>query len=748
MGKRRRNKGNKGVKQRPDPCWKDIVKSNELLEKFYKSQGIVASDEWDVFLKYCRRNLPSTFRITKMRGHAKDLLKSLKDGYISKLSAEDLKNNTESNSNEDDEESEENLVLEPINWYPDELAWNSNLSRRFIRRSEVLKKLHRFLVEDSECGAITRQEAVSMIPPMLLDVQPHHLVLDMCAAPGSKTAQIIEMMHSNDAHEIPTGAVLANDADHKRCYMLTHQAKRLNTPCVVITNHDASIYPKLYAKEKDGVTNKLLAFDRVLCDVPCSGDGTLRKNPLIWHRWTPHQAVSLHRLQMRILLRGLELLKVGGRLVYSTCSFNPIENEAVLAGVLNGFEEAVELVDCSQEIPNLKRRPGMKHWKVFDRKGNEFENFAAVKCSPTEGFKETMFPPSPEVADKLKLERCLRIYPHLQNTGGFFVAVLEKKAELPWQKAKRARNTKYLPWETDKAKDSADKTAEKATKESELPVLDEEVTKTENQEFEKSTEDDANEGSGTEQDSSASPAKKFKRGMIKEDPYFFLDDSDQDMAEVRKFYDLSNSLPSDQFLVRSTGYKKRHVYLVSQTVHDVIKENQNLKVINTGVRIVTRSPFKAGVANHGTEYRLVQDGLHLIQQYIGKRIIQVTGDDLITLLVGGNDADLDTLSTETKKQLSEISMGCVLWRYKSSDNSSLPLTTDIWICGHSGRKVIQSMLSKEERKHFLRLLGVPIPSKLQEKVKGPSWGDEPKEEAGDDTISNVKKVAECDSKEA
>jgi hypothetical protein len=74
-------------------------------------------------------------------------------------------------------------------------------------------------------------------------------------------------------------------------------------------------------------------FDRVLCDVPCSGDGTMRKAPDIWRRWTPANGNGLHTLQLRIALRGAELLRVGGRMVYSTCTFNPVEDEAVVAEV-------------------------------------------------------------------------------------------------------------------------------------------------------------------------------------------------------------------------------------------------------------------------------------------------------------------------------------------------------------------------------------------------------------------------------
>ena len=80
-----------------------------------------------------------------------------------------------------------------------------------------------------------------------------------------------------------TGLVVANDADNARCYMLVHQAKRLQSPSVIITNHDASIMPNLQITSEDGKETKTnLKFDRILCDVPCSGDGTLRKNADIW----------------------------------------------------------------------------------------------------------------------------------------------------------------------------------------------------------------------------------------------------------------------------------------------------------------------------------------------------------------------------------------------------------------------------------------------------------------------------------
>lgn len=98
-----------------------------------------------------------------------------------------------------------------------------------------------------------------MLPPLLLDVRSHHTILDLCAAPGSKSAQLVELLHS-DAEAIqsrigvenapkyvePTGMVIANDFDQKRCYMMVHQVKRLQSPCVVITQEDATCFPRLY----------------------------------------------------------------------------------------------------------------------------------------------------------------------------------------------------------------------------------------------------------------------------------------------------------------------------------------------------------------------------------------------------------------------------------------------------------------------------------------------------------------------
>lgn len=132
------------------------------------------------------------------------------------------------------------------------------------------------------------------------------------------------------------GLVVANDSDTDRAYMLVHQCRRINSPLLMITTHQGQFFPRILAPESssskssnimasdaDDFSKKSGFFDRVLCDVPCSGDGTLRKNPAIWGKWRISSAVSLHPLQFSIAQRGMQLLKAGGLMVYSTCSISP-----------------------------------------------------------------------------------------------------------------------------------------------------------------------------------------------------------------------------------------------------------------------------------------------------------------------------------------------------------------------------------------------------------------------------------------
>jgi len=207
-------------------------------------------------------------------------------------------------------------------WYPNHLAWSLDVKKNVLRKNSEFKKFQRFLVSETEVGNISRQEAVSMLPPLFMKIEEWHVVLDMCASPGSKTAQIVEMLHGasglgiesegEDGTKVegynpnPKGLVIANDSDTKRAHMLVHQSSRLPSPNLLVTNLDASVFPKMQVpyleKPKEnsetsgkGIETRPLLFDRILADVPCSGDGTIRKNIGIWKDWGTQNANGIHR---------------------------------------------------------------------------------------------------------------------------------------------------------------------------------------------------------------------------------------------------------------------------------------------------------------------------------------------------------------------------------------------------------------------------------------------------------------------
>ncbi|GFR79282.1 tRNA (Cytosine(34)-C(5))-methyltransferase-like [Elysia marginata] len=180
--------GNKDNRDARGPPGKyDLAaRNNELYIKYYKGQNIVPEAEWDEFYATLQKNLPLTFRISGHRAQAEELLNTIKGKFFSNML----------NVKVDGE-----IVPPPKNltWYPNELGWQLDLTRKIVRSSECFSKLHEFLVAETDCGAISRQEAVSMIPPLVLDIKSHHKILDMCASPGSKTAQLIEYLHSSCA---------------------------------------------------------------------------------------------------------------------------------------------------------------------------------------------------------------------------------------------------------------------------------------------------------------------------------------------------------------------------------------------------------------------------------------------------------------------------------------------------------------------------------------------------------------------
>lgn len=174
-------------------------------------------------------------------------------------------------------------------------------------------------------GSVYIQNAASWLPVLALDAQPGEAILDVCAAPGGKTSHVAAIT-GNNAH------ITANDNSYPRLAKLRSNLKRLGVDNITYTLYDAiHLSHKLYGRQ----------YDKILLDVPCSGEGMMMLgNNKDFETWSVAHIKRLQQLQKRILVQAWQLLKPGGTLVYSTCTMAPEENEAVVDYLLRHNEDA------------------------------------------------------------------------------------------------------------------------------------------------------------------------------------------------------------------------------------------------------------------------------------------------------------------------------------------------------------------------------------------------------------------------
>lgn len=563
------------------------------------------------------------------------------------------------------------------------MAFMLDISKEVIRKSPHLKALQEFLVLETEAGDINRQESVSMVPPLLLNVESHHKVLDMCAAPGSKTAQLLEALHKPTKKEdittlLPSGIVIANDSDNKRAHMLVHQIKRLNSPNVLIVNHDASFLPNFHLSSPDG--KKFLKFDRILADVPCSGDGTFRKNIALWNEWSLKTALGLHATQIKILMRGLQLLEKGGRLVYSTCSLNPIENEAVVSAVLNATRGSVRLVDVSSELPQLKRSQGVDNWVVCDSDLNIYPSFDTLPKELYEKMPPTLWPlPKKELAE-LNIQNCLRIYPHFQNTGGFFVAVLEKYENLTSSMKTAVDDNKVF------------------LREQKLP----------SEQASKKRKQDTQETSSDSKLAEVKPKGKNGGNRFHElDPFVYIKEDDQALEKIYKKFGIDEAIiKKNQFFVRNVnGVPTKAIYISNDLFRNVIENNRNrVKFVHGGLKIFVRQDFgslsrEIAEKNGTCVFRVQSDGANLASHFIAEScLFHTTLSDLFILLdheaVTIDDFPEDSLF---RKEYNHLDLGSTLLHVDLAKEESV-IKKQVYIPLWKSVRICNVLLSNSEKR--------------------------------------------------
>lgn len=223
-------------------------------------------------------------------------------------------------------------------------------------------------------GLYYMQEPSAMTPASRLPVYPGERVLDLCAAPGGKATEL-------GARLCGQGVLVANDISRPRTKALLKNLEIMGIPNIFVTNE----VPAKLSERLPGF------FDKILVDAPCSGEGMFRKNPDAVKEWNPAKPSECAKSQREILRRAVELLREGGMLLYSTCTFSPEENEQMIAWLLENFPQ-MELVPMA--------------WY--------------------EGFSHGM----PGLADgNPELAKCARIWPHRMEGEGHFAALLRKKGQ-------------------------------------------------------------------------------------------------------------------------------------------------------------------------------------------------------------------------------------------------------------------------------------------------------------------------------
>lgn len=254
-----------------------------------------------------------------------------------------------------------------------------------------------------EAGVYYIQEPSAMAPAAYLDSKPGDYVLDLCSAPGGKSTQIASTMNN-------TGLLISNEINTKRCKILSENIERMGIANAIVTNESPEKLTKVFP----------VFFDKIMVDAPCSGEGMFKKNLNATDEWSLENVQICSERQDMILDCAAQMLAPGGRIVFSTCTFAPEENEGSIYRFLKRHNDF--------RIVDIDKYNGMSHGNL-DYYKTLITNSSIISEDDYDFYKT-------------EIQKTIRLWPHLLKGEGHFVAVLEQTNEKLQSKPNYQRNNK------------------------------------------------------------------------------------------------------------------------------------------------------------------------------------------------------------------------------------------------------------------------------------------------------------------
>ena len=240
-----------------------------------------------------------------------------------------------------------------------------------------------------QAGLYYLQEPSAMTPASRLPIEPGDFVLDLCAAPGGKATALGAAL--ND-----TGFLLANDISTSRARALLRNLELFGVKNMLVTDEKPAKLAQRFPA----------FFNKILLDAPCSGEGMFRKEEALARDWTPEKSAELSDIQKDLVLKAADMLRPGGMLLYSTCTFSPCEDEEVAAYL-------------------LRQRPDME---LMEMPGYEGFSGGRPEYAGTADTSDSEIALNLNTFNPEELQKCVRIFPHKMDGEGHFLALFRKRA--------------------------------------------------------------------------------------------------------------------------------------------------------------------------------------------------------------------------------------------------------------------------------------------------------------------------------